>query len=123
MGRWRVFFASCFLAGIALSAYAMQRWPVHRVSSEEGGFRNEFIRSADRGDRLLATADYIAAVLLFAVWPWARIREGRWRGWPPYYGNVSFAEKLEGGISLLSLGLAAAMGLVGLGAVISLFRA
>jgi hypothetical protein len=80
------------------------------------------MRSADPADRLLGTADYIAAALLFGVWALARIREGRWKGWPPYTGNVSFVEKLEGGVSLLSLGFAASMGLVGLGAVISLFR-
>jgi len=120
MGRWRVFGACCTLAAIVLSAYGMHRWPAQRVDSEWG--KSEFIRSADPADRHLGTADNLAAALLFAVWPWARIRAGRWRGWPPYYGNVSFAEKLEGGVSLLSLGCAASMGLISLGAVISLFR-
>lgn len=123
MGRLRVLFASCFLAAIALGAYGMHRWPAEGVTT----YRNsgsEFVRSARPADRLLGTADYIAATLLFGVWPWVRIRGANWKKrWRPSdEKSLSFGEKVEGVIVTCSAFGALMMGLMSIGAVISLIR-
>jgi hypothetical protein len=63
--------------------------------------------------------------LLFGVWPWVRIREGDWKKrWRPSDDtrSLSLAQKVEGVAVTFSLVGVILMGLMSVGAVISLFR-
>jgi hypothetical protein len=122
MIRSRALLISCLLSASALTLYGLHRWPVERVSRYRGA-GSEFVRGANPVDQLLGTVDFIAAALLFGVWPWVRIREGNWRKrWRPSDEKLSGAQKVEGFVVILSLFCAVMVGLMSVGAVISLIR-
>jgi hypothetical protein len=122
MLRSRVFLVSCLLAALALCCYGLQRWPVERVTTYRRA-GSDFVKSADPVDRVLGTADYLAAALLFGVWPWVWIRRQDWKKrWRPSDEKQSSGHKVEGIVVTVSLFCALFMGLMSIGAVISLFR-
>jgi hypothetical protein len=122
MGRRRALLVSSFLGGLLLIGFAVHRWPSDR------GDDTWFSTGRPLSDRILGAADYVGGTLCFAAGPffyslgapsghrlrhllWDFSREGRWQG-----GSVVTT------LIVVSLFAAVFMGVMAIGALLSLFR-
>jgi hypothetical protein len=113
---------ACFLGGVVLILFAVARLPSDR------GERAGFSGGGSLASRLLGAADYVGGALCFAAGPlfhsrgapsghrlkdllWDFLGKARWKGG----GFIAT-------LSILSLFAAAMMGVMAIGAVLSLFR-
>jgi len=127
MPRRRVMLVACLFGGLALAGHGLYRWPLEfrtsRVVDERGRIRDRsrfgFVGDSDRGDRLMGTADYLAAALVFAAGPWFRF------GRVPRLGD---GDRRPDGelLDLIAVGSCVlgglAMSVVSAGAILSLLR-
>ncbi|HVE38441.1 MAG TPA: hypothetical protein VNM14_01050 [Planctomycetota bacterium] len=127
MIRRRVLLVACLFGGLALAGYGLYRWPLEYRSSRfvddlgrtRDRSRFDFVGDSTRTDRLIGTADYLAAALLFAAGPWFRFGRIPRLGSEDQRPDGELLDLIVVGSCVLG-GLA--MTLVTGGAVVSLFR-
>jgi hypothetical protein len=120
--RRRTLLVACFLGGVVLILFAVARWPSDR------GDDTWFSSGRSLSNRILGAADYVGGALCFGAGPffysrgapsgqrlkdllWDFLRSQRWKG----SGFVAT-------LMIVSLLAGAFMGVLAIGAVLSLFR-